>query len=71
MDKEKVEVIEELEEIDNPKEAKDLIVDESKLTKDDLEEYQRRNIPVWLLIAIGVIVLLMIGCIIVISLLSK
>lgn len=45
---------------------KELKVDESKLSEEDRKELHKRDYPIWLLIAMGVIVLLMIACIIVI-----
>lgn len=49
---------------------KDLKIDESQLDEEDLKEYKRRDIPVWLIVTMGVIVTLMIACIIVIICLS-
>ncbi len=49
---------------------KDLKIDESQLDEEDLKEYKRRDIPVWLIITMGVIVTLMIACIVVIMCLS-
>ena len=49
---------------------KDLKIDESQLDEEDLKEYKRRDIPVWLIVTMGVIVTLMIACIVVIICLS-
>ena len=46
--------------------TKDLKVDESLLSEEDKEELHKRSFPLGLLITMGVVVLLMIGCIIVI-----
>lgn len=66
-DEEKKELDEELE----VRPDKDLKIDETQLDPEDLEEYKRRDIPVWLIITMGVIVTLMIACIIVIVVLSN
>ena len=66
-DEEKKE-LEETEEVVRP--DKDLKIDESQLDEEDLKEYKNRNIPIWLIITMGVIVTLMIACIIVIKVLS-
>ena len=49
---------------------KDLKIDESQLSDEDLAEYKNKNVPIGLIITMGVIVTLMIACIIVIVSLS-
>lgn len=59
--------IEEFKETTEVRPDNELKIDESKLSKEDLEEYKKSPIPLWLIIAVGTIIVLMIACIIVIT----
>ena len=59
--------IEEFKETTEVRPDNELKIDESKLSKEDLEEYKKSQIPLWLIIAVGTIIVLMVACIIVIT----